>query len=270
MLAAIADILKYKLTDATDSPALDWIERFGGMVTAAAKANTVQSADGAFVNAGYQYWPVACDVNAEQCFEDQAKFKWFVPDSSLSAVAFFTDGGGTRFLRFSENVPQRGGMVYQFNLRLLCWLNMKRLGDAITSGECYVTDKVVPYVIAKFFEAHSAETVFGAGTPKARAYRQIEVTRIDQMQKQPSIFNPFTFASLPDKQALFLWPYDYFGLQIQGEFTLHRLCLAELYEPPFVADETICLPGEPTDDYLITEVGGEHITTETEIPITDE
>lgn len=267
MLSAIADILKYKLTDSTDSPALDWIERFGGLVISAAKANTVQSQDGAFVNAGYQYWPVACDVNAEKCFEDFAKLKWFVPDSSLAAVAFFTDGGGTRFLRFDENVPQRGGLVYQFNLRFLCWVNMKRLGDAITSGECYVADKVVPYVIAKFFEAHSAATVFGSGTPKAKAYRNIEVTSVSQLQKQPSIFNPFTFAQLPDKQALFIWPYDYFGLQIQGEFTLHRNCLAELYTPPFVPETDICLPGEPTDNYLIA-ADGDHITTGGDVQIT--
>ena len=258
MVAAIADILKYKLTG------LDWIERFGGLVSAAAKPNTVQSADGAFVNAGYQYWPVACDVNVERCFEDQAKLKWFVPDSSVSAVAFFTDGGGTVY-RGLADVPNRGGLVYQFNLRFLCWLNMKRLGDAITSGECFATDKVVPYVIAKFWEDHSAATVFGADTPKAKAYRNIEVTAVNQLQRQPSIFNPFTFAQLQDKQALFLWPYDYFGLQVQGTFTLYRHCLADLYTPPFVADETICLPGEPTDDYRVTTEGDHRQTVEEEL-----
>lgn len=242
MVAAIADVLKYKLTDTTDSPALDWIERFTGMVTAAAKANTIQTADGAFVNAGYQYWPVACDVNAEKCFESDQQLKWFVPDSSVAAIAFFY-GGQSRFLRFSENVPQRGGLVYQFSMTFLCWMNMKRLGDAITSGECYASDKVVPYVIAKFYEKHDSAAVFGTDTPKAKAYREIEVTRVDHLQKQPSLFNPFTFASLPDKQALFMWPYDYFGLQVQGEFTLHRNCLAELYEAPFEPETEICLPG---------------------------
>lgn len=237
MVAAIADVLKAKLTD------LDWIERFGGLVVPAAKANTVQSADGAFVNAGYQYWPVACDVNVEKCFEEPSQLKMFVPDSSLAAVAFFTDGGGTIY-RGLANVPNRGGLIYQFNLTFLCWMNLKRLGEAITQGTCFASDAVVPYIIAKFWETHSAAEVFGDDTPKAKAYRNIEVTSVNQLRRQPQIFNPFTFANLPDKQALFLWPYDYFGLQVQGTFTLYRECLAELYEPPFLAETDICLPGE--------------------------
>lgn len=253
MIAAIADILKFKLTD------LDWIERFGGLVVSAAQANTVQSADGAFVNAGYQYWPVACDVNVEKCFEDKRKLKWFVPDSSLAAVAFFVDNGGTNFLRLAD-VPNRGGLTYQFNLKFLCWLNLKRLGDAIAYGECFASDKVVPYIIAKFWESHSAADVFGAGTPKAMAYRDVEVTSVNQLTRSPSLFNPFTFSTLPDKQAMFIWPYDYFGLDVKGTFTLYRHCLAELYEPPFVAETDICLPGEPTDDYRVT-TDGEHRET---------
>jgi len=69
---------------------------------------------------------------------------------------------------------------------------------------------------------------------------------------------------LPDKQAMFIWPYDYFALQIQGTFIVNRFCLSDLYDPPFVADESICLPGEPTDDYRITEDSLHRITEDSE------
>lgn len=261
MVSAIADILKDTLTD------LDWIERFGGLVVEAKKATTVTNGDGTAVVTGWQSWPVACDVNAEKCFENQQKLKWFVPDSSVAAVAYFVDNGGCQSLGFDENTPNRGGLIYRFNLKFVCWMNMKRLGDAITDGECYAADKVVPYVIAAFHNTRTAAQVFGADTVKALAYRRVEVTNVTQLQKTPQLFAPFSFWNLPDKQAMFIWPYDYFALQIQGTFVVNRNCLADLYDPPFVPDTAICLPGEPTDDYLMSE-DSEHIETETETPIT--
>lgn len=263
MVAAIADILKFQLSS------LDWIERFGGLVVEAKKANTIQGTDGQSIITGYQSWPIACDVNAEKCFESQQKLKWFVPDSSVAAVAYFTDAGGTQFVGADTNTPRRGGLIYRFNLRFVCWMNMKRMGDAITSGECYAADKVVPYLIATLFGEHSAAAVFGADTVKAKAYRQVDVTSISQLQKSPNLFAPFTFATLPDKQAMFVWPYDYFALAIQGTFIVNRFCLAELYEAPFVPQTDICLPGEPTDDYIVTEDGADHIATQEEIPIVE-
>ncbi len=257
MVSVIANILKERLAT------LDWVERFGGLVVAAAKPNTLQSADGAFVNAGYQYWPVACEVNAERCFEDHAKLKWFVPESSLSAIAFFVDNGGTQYVGIDPNTPKRAGLVYRFNLKLLCWMNLKRLGDAIANGSCFASDRVIPYIIAELWGEQLATTVYAADSVEAKAYQSIEVTSVSPLKREPSIFNPFTFASLPDKQALFIWPYDYFGLAIQGTFILNRNCLADLYEPPFVADTDICLPGEPTDDYRVT-TDGEHRQTASE------
>lgn len=261
MVSAIADILKAQLSG------LDWIERFGGLVTEAKKPTVVQAGDGQTVVTGHQSWPVACDVNAEKCFENQQKLKWFVPDSSVAAVAYFIDNGGTQFVGINE-APRRAELIYRFNLKFVCWLNMKRLGDAITEGECYATGRVVPYVIAELFGEHSSDAVFGAGTVKAKAYRQVDVTSISEIQKNPYVFAPFSFATLPDKQAMFIWPYDYFALAIQGTFILNRFCLADLYTPPFVPDETICLPGEPTDDYRITEEGAHRETVEEDLRIT--
>lgn len=262
MVAAIADILKSRLS------ALDWMERFGGLVIEAKKADTRKADDGSTVIVGYQSWPVACDVNAERCFEDQQKLRWFIPESGLAAVAYFVDNGGTSFVEVSEFVPRRGGLVYRFNLKFVCWLNMKRLGDAITFGECWAADKLVPYVIAEMFGNYTAteiETIFGADSPQARAYKQVEVTGITQLQKSPQLFAPFSFWNMPDKQALFVWPYDYFALSIQGTFTLNRFCLGELYTPPFVAETDICLPGEPTDDYRVTTDGDHRQTADEEL-----
>ena len=123
----------------------------------------------------------------------------------------------------------------------------------------------MPYLIATLFGEHSAAAVFGVDTVKAKAYRQVDVTSISQLQKSPNLFAPFTFATLPDKQAMFIWPYDYFALSIQGTFLVNRFCLADLYEAPFVPQTDICLPGEPTDYYIVKEGGADSIATEDEI-----
>ena len=56
MNAIIANILKQKLSN------LDWIERFGGMVTQATKPVFV-TVDGQQVITGYKTYPVSCWVN---------------------------------------------------------------------------------------------------------------------------------------------------------------------------------------------------------------
>ena len=55
------------------------------------------------------------------------------------------------------------------------------------------------------------------------------------------MFLPFTFATDGDKRGLFIWPYDYFGLQLTGTFVINRNCLPSLYTAPFVANTQACL-----------------------------
>ena len=169
---------------------LEWMERFGGMVVPAVKPNFKQGADGVQVSTGNQVYPVACTVNMENCWENN-QFRYFEPDSKKSAVAFFMDNGGCS-LKAIEG-PLNQYYKFTFDLKFLCWLN---------TG------------------------VFGGGREDT-IYQAIEVTSVRQLTKNPSMFEPFSFAREGIDRNFFIYPYDYFGLIIQGTFVINKNCLPD-------------------------------------------
>lgn len=221
MIKAIGEVLKSQLETLT------WLERVGGVVENAVKPTYVTGADGAQVKTGEQVFPVACGTT-DACWND-GKYKFFSPDSSVKAVAFFRDTNG---VSFQTVVLDNARMRFSFELQFLCWLNLKKIG----AEDCAFSEKVAPYVIAQFWGDHSATDVFGGGIEED-IYAQIEVNRIRQLPKTPAMFQPYTFAA--DGRGLFLYPYDYFGLAISGTFDININCLPSLVLP---GSEIDCLP----------------------------
>lgn len=206
MVSKIADILKARIAELT------WIERFGGLCVQAIRSDFKNDGTGNMVKIGDQIYPVACDVNAEKCWED-GKYKYFMPDASLSAVAFFVDNGGVDFV--STEGPKQARLRMKFNLKFLCWVNLAKLGQT----DCNLSGVVAPYVIAKL---HGPQT----GTDVLKA---VNVTQIRQLIKLPSMFAPFTFEKDGANKGLFLYPYNYFGLSISGTFDIEKNCLPPLF-----------------------------------------
>lgn len=217
MVSVIADILKASLTN------LSWMERLGGMVVAAQKPTTKQGADGAMVTTGHEVYPVACDVNMANCWENNA-FRYFEPDSKKSAVAFFVDSGGA-VVRTVDG-PKNQWLSFSFDLKFLCWLNTARLGESITNGGCLPSGRIAPYVIAEIWGEKSAVGLFGGGIEET-IFQGIEVTSVRELVKNPTMFEPFTFAREGINKNFFIYPYDYFGLQIQGKFVINKNCLPD-------------------------------------------
>lgn len=218
MLSTIADVLKSKL----DS--LEWLERFGGLVFPATRPEFITDADGKQVVVGYQSYPVACSVNMENCWE-QNRFRHFEPDASKAAIAFFMDNGGVTLRRAGgSNISPT--LEFDFSLKLVFWLNTARLGEDITGGGCLPSGRLAPYVIARLFGQHSAAGLFG-GEVEEDIFRNIEVRDIRQLPKAPAMFEPFTFARAGVDRNLFIYPYDYFGLSINGVFEINTSCLPE-------------------------------------------
>lgn len=230
MVSAIAQVLKSKLVN------LPWIERFGGLVNVANVPKIITGADGVQVVAGYQFYPVACEVNEPNCSELELQ-KRFEPDSSKTAIAFFVDNAGIVFKQVEG--PKLANLIFTFDLKFLCWMNLPRMGTDLTGGGCDVSGRLVPLVMKQFWGCHDAFGKFEGG-PQEEALRGIEVKGLSQYKKDASIFAPFSFATDGDKRGLFLYPYDYFGIRITGEFRVNVHCLEEIF---FTADGTYCLPG---------------------------
>jgi len=244
MLAVIADILKESLSS------LEWLERFGGLVSQAVKPVMVQGSDGVMVSKGNLIYPVSCGINTVNCWEKGA-FKHLEPDSRKSAIAFFMDNGGVSFKGIEG--PKMAHMKFEFELKLVFWLNVARLGEDITNNECQPSGRISPYVISKLFGPHTATGLFGGGIEET-AFQAVEVTSVRELTKTPSMFEPFTFAS--DWACnLFIFPYDFFGLAIWGEFVVNRLCLEEM-GLDWVPSDGCLSPVGPTPATLCQKVFG--------------
>lgn len=217
MNAIIADVLKANLAN------LQWMERFGGMVFPYQVAQFVTDLDGKQVIKGYDTYPMTCDVNEENCYET-GTIKHFEPDSTKSAIGFFVDNGGVTLQ--SVEGPKNAVLKFAFDLKFLCWMNTARLGSSITAGLCQPSGRIVPYVIAEMFGEKSAVGVFGGGIEESIFYN-IEVTRVRELTKSPAMFEPFSFARWGVDRGLFTTPYDYFGIQLQGTFTVNKDCLPD-------------------------------------------
>ena len=215
MVSVIADVLKSKLA------ALEWIDRFGGLVSNATRPELIPGADGAQVVKGYQSYPVACETSNAACWND-GLYKHFEPDSKKAAIAFFVDNGGTSFK--SVQGPKNAGLQFNFDLKFLCWMNTTLLGTSITGGGCNPSGRVAPYVTAQLYGYHTAVGLFAGGIEES-IYQAIEVTDIRELTKNPTMFEPFFFAKDGVNRGLFLNPYDYFGLNIKGTFIINKNCL---------------------------------------------
>lgn len=222
MVAAIATVLKDRLSN------LPWLERFGGLVNMASRPIIAQGADGVQVVTGYQVAPVACDVNAANCWET-GTYKYFEPDATKAAIAFFVDNGGAVFREIQG--PKLANIVLTFDLKFLCWLNLPRLGEDLTMGHCNISGRLAPLVMSQFWGSHDAFGKF-EGAQEEHALQDIEVTGISQFIKNPSVFAPFTFATDQRTQAIFLYPYDYFALRVSGTFRVNVKCLEDVFYQP--------------------------------------
>lgn len=220
MLSPIAHILKSRLE------AFQWMERFGGLVIPAVKPEFVTGLDGQQTVKSYQVYPVACEVNMENCWEN-GQFRHFEPDARKSAIAFFTDNGGC-VLRGVEG-PKDAHLKFSFDLKFLCWVNSARLGDDITGGGCQPSGRLAPYVFGELFGEHSPAGLFAGGIEEM-IYQAVEVTGIRELPKSPAMFEPFTFAREGLNRNLFIYPYDYFGLAVTGTFVINKNCLPDFGE----------------------------------------
>jgi hypothetical protein len=220
MLHVIADILNEKLSS------LAWIEARTGLTLAATKPQyapiegTSQQA-----KIGELVYPVSCETSFDECWQN-GTYKYFVPDQTKGAIAFFVDGGGVTLK--GTLGPKDGVLRFSFRLKFLLWMNLQRLG----AEGCNLSGRVGPYLASQFYGDQTSPSGL------TDVYRSVRVETVQQLEKSPSMFQPFTFANLP----IFLYPYDYLGFILTGTFDIPRNCLPEFMGDDFEFSTGVCFP----------------------------
>jgi hypothetical protein len=172
---------------------LDWIDKLAGL-TQVAKINQ---------NGVEKRYPISCamafdDVCVEGCYDELA------PNSAYQSVVYFEDGG------FSFSKQERNRLYYESSLRLVAWLNYKKLGGGCGSTGNYIIDiiRALPsYPV-------NIDDLMGVN---------IQVN--SQAIRGTDIFGKYTFN---EKQTqYFMLPYDAFALEIKTTFFLIPECVID-------------------------------------------
>jgi hypothetical protein len=146
-------------------------------------------------------FPISCDLTYDDacttgCYDE------LMPNSQYGSVVFFEDGS-FNFIR------QEGGkLYYESRLRLVAWLNYKKLPGGCGSSGDYIISiiKALPA-----FPQNVGDMI------------RLSITVTSQAQRSSGVFSKYTFDEL-HSQFLML-PYDFFGLDLRVEFYVIPECI---------------------------------------------
>ena len=171
---------------------LDWIDKIAGL-TQIAKVTQ---------GGVEKRFPISCDLTFDDACT-QGCYDELMPNSQYSSVVFFEDGS-FNFIR------QEGGkLIYESRLRLVAWLNYKKL----TEGGCGSSGDYIISIIK----------ALPAFPQNVGDMLRLSITVTSQAQRSSGVFSKYTFDELHTQYLMV--PYDFFGLDIKTEFYLIPECV---------------------------------------------
>jgi hypothetical protein len=165
-------------------------------------------------------------------------YKDLAPDSKKKSIIYFEDRGITFVERLANRIKMRS------SLRLVCWLNLKNIAEAVCdddSGACGVSGNYVIDVI-KVLPSKPFSTA---------DFISIALTSISQVERGVEIFSKYTY----NEQATqyLMYPYDYFALDLECEYTIPCIIAPVVWPEPVPPDTVTFDSMEITfDSELIT------------------
>jgi hypothetical protein len=183
----IADIIVDYIKDLT------WIDKLAGL-TQVAKINQ---------NGVEKRYPISCamafdDACVTGCYDELA------PNSAYQSVVYFEDGG----FNFSKQVGNK--LYYESTLRLIAWLNYKKLGGGCGSTGNYIID------IIRALPSYPVNVSDLLG---------MSIRVVSQAIRSDDIFSKYTFNQTAT-QFLML-PFDFFSLEIKTSFYIIPECVED-------------------------------------------
>jgi hypothetical protein len=145
--------------------------------------------------------PVDCGVTHENCLK--GRYTDLMPDSKYKSVMYFEDGGVTP----GDNNAR--DFSFESNLKLVCWLNLKKLGKTGCSNTALAIVTILNTIPTRTFNSG--------------IYTRIQVTITGEEVKSPQIFSKYTYDE--EKNQFLIHPYDYFALNVSVKFNVSKSCI---------------------------------------------
>lgn len=176
-----------------------WTDRYGGLVRIAER--TIQDRDGKNIK---ELFPVTSTVSEAECWEN-GRYKELGPNSRYKSVMYFEQLGP---IAADEQNISRGRTLFNFStkLRLVCWVNYKKLGMASTDNLGALKVEALKNICS--YKNIPAQTI----------YNKIKVSEpaIDSRDETIKAFTRFTNCQ---DQKLFFYPYDVFSITFKLSWT---------------------------------------------------
>lgn len=178
---------------------LAFTERVAGMTRTVSMTQPAAAGVGLVV----KKFPVSCEVSHRDCISN--KQHHLVPDSNLRSLIYFEDDGA------SPNGKTARGLSFQGNIRLVCWMNLNKLGQTSCSASALAIGQLVKLL--------NAVVNVNGQSP----LNSIRIEGISIVRKDASIFSRYSYN---ETQAQYLlYPYDYFALDLTVTYEIPFDCI---------------------------------------------
>lgn len=132
----------------------------------------------------------------------------FIPKTAETGILYFEDGGSKLIKSDTRKAEYTG------TLTLVCWLNMKLIGDNYKIGD-FIN------AVAAQIPLHLAQSNFVIGGSVV----------VDQvLPNRPSPFNKYDYDEA-EKQYI-TYPFDYFAMKLNTKIIINRLCTTSIVLDP--------------------------------------
>lgn len=191
MTEKLASILKDKIHGSS----LSWKGLVGGLAFPIEKTNQGKDRFTASV------FPAGTEV-----LGGEAKSSWehhpLTPNSKYKSVIFFEENG--------TDINENNGFNHESTLRLVCWLNLKLIGESDNSNM-----KTDDYAIGLM-------NLLGGNQGNSGSLRGLHVNFNAIPKRDKSIFDNYTFDLADSKYLVF--PYSYFALDFTVTYYYNHAC----------------------------------------------
>lgn len=147
--------------------------------------------------------PVDCGVSQPDCMA--GKYQNLVPNSKYKSIIYWEDNGVT------TNSNNTRDFNFTAQLRLVAWLNLKKLGKT----DCNLSALAVTNVL----------NVLPTAPFNSGIYTRMRINVGQEIIKSNAIFSKYTYDESVVQYLMF--PFDYFALDVSVDFTILKSCITD-------------------------------------------
>lgn len=177
-------------TVADEIQLIDWVERYGGLVSAVIKKDVIGD-NGQTIT---KTFPVSDTTTAKECWE-QGKYQSLIPNSNYSSVLYWEQL--TALTNQQIIGAKKGVQELRARVRLVAWMNLPKLGLESAAGASAAFQLITKINGTRMMAAPNDNV-------------KVRFEFLEKPQKDRALFSRYSYGD--EIQNQLLYPYDYFAL----------------------------------------------------------